>query len=191
MDLPKDVKLEICQHLPGQCLAALSRTCKQWNDSCEDENLWRRLVKRVFSMDTKHMETWLQTYKDLMKPVIILITASTCAYSNAKSFLDDKTQLESCFAINKIHFEMVGDTIFGDMYPKPYKEKSEQLKKFIKWVPTIMIFTKKSWIEDGELVGEVFSGGQEHGKFIYYNGTKLNFENVSSWIRKFDIFRTI
>lgn len=192
MMLPEELKLEICQHLSILNLKALSFTSKTWYESCNTEILWNRLVKRDFLVEQKHSpdDTWKDTYKDLTRPVIILVTADNCSYNRTSRFLEDVQQLEIEFNINKLKFERVGDSLYHQSYPEPYYAKWGQLTKLIGWFPTIMVFTKKSWIQNTLLVGQVFNGHIQPDKTVVYtnnNEQYFNFENIAAWIRKFQV----
>ena len=183
MKLPKDILFEICKELPIKNLKILSLVSSNYAKICTTESLWLHLIKRDFPFITiSPQHSYLETYKELLMPKIILATAGDCYFCTRQPLLDSVKQLESVYKIDIIHSKTMSDIQLPATYPP-------QIKSYIAWFPIIMIFTHASWIEGTHLVGSIFNGNfNENGPpgYSYPSEVKVfNFENVDAWIKQF------
>ena len=175
-----ELRFEICRYLSPSDFKSLACVNSGWYFSCLDEQLWKLLVHRDFNINIKK-ETWINTYKDLISLVIIVVTTDDCYHCHKPEFLNLVLQLESIYQIDKLNFQSLHNFELPSSYPA-------ELQKYLGWFPTILIFTKKSWNQGSDFVGNVYNGHLVNDNIEYnYSDGPLTFENVVTWIKNFQV----
>lgn len=177
--LPHDLRFEICSRLSVANLKQLSQTNRAWFVASSDERLWHMFVNRDFSLNIQD-RTWRNTYIDLFNVVIIIVTADNCTQCHKPQFLDTVSKLEKIYPIDKINLAAMHQLQFPSSYPT-------ELKNYVAWFPTFLLFHRKSWNTGENLSGSVFNGYFDTNNILQYNngGDNHTFNNVVKWINEF------
>jgi thioredoxin-related protein len=119
----------------------------------------------------------------MSKPVFVIVTADTCSHcryfkSAHLTKLKDKIQRDNSVDLVEISLPTTSTTTLDTtVYPI-------DIKRWIQWFPTFLLFTAESWKSRGKLVGFVFNGQfTRSGKLEYIKEFEsTDDESVYQWI---------
>src|SRR5437016_8207823 len=125
------------------------------------------------------------------KPVLVLVTAencSACKQLKARTWGTLKSEIIKLGAVRIIEISLntTADLPSENFYPI-------DIKRYIRWFPTFLLFTSKSWYaaspevnkgSKSSLEGVVFAGKFEGGILQSIPGIGATQENVLKWLRE-------
>jgi len=117
----------------------------------------------------------------MSKPVLIIITSSTCGHCTRYKQNNEKNVMEMLRRENLVTVYQMHDGVI-----QPPVRVHPHLNKYIEFVPSFVLLTKESWEGNGPLIGSIMNqeiGSETDSGFVKTKQAKTEYFNTSEGIK--------